>query len=182
MKSACKMPDLQMALLRSRPLSGNALEPEVALHSDICDDCQAAALRPSTHGPRSGVAEERGWRTADAADFRWLRARFAAAFPPRRKENGWQGSPPLRIRRCPSAAAALLVVMRWMGPAGHRRSGPRTVVTFGDRRGRSGFALFCKPFPAPSDPRQRPLNRLPGRARARGFPHVEGTAPRSDCR
>ncbi len=161
MKSACKMPDLQMALLEAVRF-GDALDPEVALHSDICDDCQAAIerLRRMTS---VWVAEN---QTADSYEAISMAAARFAARSSGRKENSWQG--PLRFAIVGAlAAAALLLVMRRMGlPASSSvaTSSPSTAEEVDPARS------VLQPSRA-SEPSRGP-DRLPRAALA--VPHVEG--------
>jgi hypothetical protein len=160
MKSACKMPDLQMALLEAVRF-GDVLDPEVALHADICDDCQAAALRlrrMTSVWVAENVAADSGAAISLAA------ARFAARSS-RRKENSWQG--PLRFAFVGAlAAVALLVATRWIGSrtsSSVATSSPPAVG--GAEPGRS----LVRPSGA-----AEPNEGLDRSSRALAVPHVEG--------
>ena len=112
MKSSCKMPDLKMALLEAVRL-GDAIEPDVAFHFDVCDDCQATVER--LRRMASVWMAETDPADNDAA-ISMAAARFSARSSLRKKAS-WQGPLPFAFAGA-LAAAALLLTIRWIGSPG----------------------------------------------------------------
>jgi hypothetical protein len=161
MKSSCKMPELQMALLEAARF-GDALEPEVAFHFDVCDECQATIER--LRRMASVWVADNEAVDSDAA-ISMAAARFAARSS-RRKETSWQGPLPFALVGALAAAAFLLAMHRIGSPGSASVATSSPVAVEGVDPGRSFLRGSRAPDPSAS------LDRSPRAALA--VPHVEG--------